>query len=113
MPESAPPRAPAPVVRTASDATTPPPVHLIDTPMDRVRQPNDLVNILLGLAGIALIMFLAVFAHATTVGGQEDVRGFSGLLAQILLVPVALLEGLVTLLDTALSAITPDLKLTR
>lgn len=98
MPESAPPRAPAPVVRTASDATTPPPVHLIDTPMDRVRQPNDLVNILLGVAGIALIMLLAVFAHATTVGVQEDVRGFSGLLAQIFLVPVAVLEGLVTLL---------------
>ena len=98
MPESAPPRAPAPVVRTASDAATPTPVHLIDTPMDRVRQPNDLVNLLLGIAGIALIMLLAVFAHATTVGVQEDVRGFSDVLAQVLLIPVALLEGLVTLL---------------
>lgn len=72
-------------------------VRLVDTPSDRVRRPQDLVGIGICVLGIVLVLLLSVFAHATTVGVQEDVRGFSRLLAQILLFPVALLEGVVTL----------------
>lgn len=47
--------------------------------------------------GIALVMFMSVYAHGTTAGVAEDVQGFSDLLARILFIPVAVLEGLVTL----------------
>ncbi|RXR25523.1 flippase-like domain-containing protein [Oerskovia turbata] len=42
-------------------------------------------------------MFMSVYAHGTTAGVAEDVQGFSDLLARILFIPVAVLEGLVTL----------------
>ncbi|MBE7699813.1 flippase-like domain-containing protein [Oerskovia sp. Sa1BUA8] len=42
-------------------------------------------------------MFMSVYAHGTTAGVAEDVQGFSDLLATILIIPVAVLEGLVTL----------------
>ena len=73
-------------------------VRLVDAPSDRVRRPQDLVAITLCLLGIGVILLLTVFAHATTVGVQQDVQGFSRLLGRILLFPVAILESLVTLL---------------
>lgn len=72
-------------------------VRVVDTPEDRVRHPSDLLGMVLSALGVALVMVLSVVAHGTTEGVTSDVRGFSDLLAQILLIPVALLEGLVTL----------------
>ena len=73
-------------------------VRLVDAPSDRVRRPQDLVAITLCLLGIGVILLLTVFAHATTVGVQQDVQGFSRLLGRILLFPVAILESVVTLI---------------
>ena len=75
-----------------------PAVHVVDTTTERVRQPRDLLSILIGALGIIGILFLAVFAHGTTEGVQTDVQGFARLLGRILLFPVAILEGLVTLI---------------
>ena len=72
-------------------------VRIVDTATERVRQPRDLLSALFCLLGITAILFLAVFAHGTTEGVQLDVQGFSTLLARILFFPVAILEGLVTL----------------
>lgn len=72
-------------------------VRVVDTAAERVRQPWDLLSIFLCLLGITGILFLAVFAHGTTEGVQSDVRGFARLLGRILFFPVAILEGLVTL----------------
>ena len=72
-------------------------VRLVDTPSNRVRRPKDALGIVLALLGLTLVILLTVFAHATTVGVQQDVQGFSRLLAQILTLPVVLLEGVVTL----------------
>lgn len=72
-------------------------VRVVDTPETRVRHPSDVVGMVLSAVGVALVMLLAAFAHGTTEGVAEDVRGFNDLLAQILFVPVAVLEGLITL----------------
>ncbi len=82
--------------RPVGDGTDPT-VMIVDTPESRVRHPSDLVGIVLCALGIALVMFMSVYAHGTTAGVAEDVQGFSDLLARILFIPVAVLEGLVTL----------------
>ncbi|MFF2620970.1 flippase-like domain-containing protein [Oerskovia jenensis] len=82
--------------RPVGDGTDPT-VMIVDTPESRVRHPSDLVGIVLCALGIVLVMFMSVYAHGTTAGVAEDVQGFSDLLARILFIPVAVLEGLVTL----------------
>ncbi|PFG34912.1 flippase-like domain-containing protein [Sanguibacter antarcticus] len=72
-------------------------VLVVDTPLDRVRQPRDLLAIILTALAAVLVLVLAVFGHGTTEGVQSDVQSFSSVLASVLFLPVAVLEGLVTL----------------
>ncbi|GAA2720936.1 lysylphosphatidylglycerol synthase transmembrane domain-containing protein [Cellulomonas aerilata] len=76
-------------------------VQIIDTPTVRVHHPSDLLMLVLSALGVALVLLLAVYAHATTTGVAEDVRGVGGLLRQLFTVPVALLEVLVTFIAPA------------
>jgi len=71
-------------------------VRVVDTPAMRVRHPSDAVGVVLSAVGIVVVLLLAVYAHGTTEGVAQDIHGFSSLLARILVVPVAVLEGLVT-----------------
>ncbi|MBD8079632.1 flippase-like domain-containing protein [Cellulosimicrobium arenosum] len=80
--------------RDEPDAGT---VRVVDTAEQRVRHPSDVVNLVLCAIGVAVVMFMTVFAHGTTAGVTQDVQSFSQLLARILIFPVAVLEGLVTL----------------
>lgn len=61
-----------------------------DTP-NQVRHPRDLLGIALCVVGIALLLLLAVFAHATTAGIADDVREASAALVRLLAVPGRLL----------------------
>ncbi|MFC8599295.1 flippase-like domain-containing protein [Isoptericola sp. NPDC057191] len=72
-------------------------VRVVDTPEPRVRHPSDMLGMVVSALGVALVLVLSVVAHATTEGVTQDVQNFSTLLARILFVPVALLEGLITL----------------
>ncbi|MBN0038963.1 flippase-like domain-containing protein [Cellulosimicrobium cellulans] len=72
-------------------------VRVVDTAEQRVRHPIDLVNLVLCAVGVVVVLLMSVYAHGTTAGVAEDVRNFSDLLARILFVPVAVLEGLITL----------------
>ncbi|WP_425955728.1 flippase-like domain-containing protein [Xylanimonas sp. McL0601] len=72
-------------------------VRIVDTPERRVRHPSDVLGMIASALGIALVLVLSVVAHGTTEGVTQDVRGFATLLAQILIVPVNVLEGLVTI----------------
>lgn len=83
----APPTAPA-----GSD-----PVDVVDTPEERVRHPRALVWMIGCALGVAGVLILSVVAHGTTEGVTEDVRSFNDLLADILFVPVAVLQGLVSM----------------
>ncbi|MFC8733737.1 YbhN family protein [Luteimicrobium sp. NPDC057192] len=71
-------------------------VRVVDTPAMRVHHPSDAVGVVLSAVGIVVVLLLAVYAHGTTEGVAQDIHGFSSLLARILVVPVAVLEGLVT-----------------
>ncbi|GAB2464742.1 lysylphosphatidylglycerol synthase transmembrane domain-containing protein [Promicromonospora xylanilytica] len=72
-------------------------VRVVDSPEERVRHPRALVWMVACALGIAGVMVLSVVAHGTTEGVTEDVRSFNDLLATILFVPVAVLQGLVSL----------------
>ncbi|MDT0164562.1 lysylphosphatidylglycerol synthase transmembrane domain-containing protein [Actinotalea sp. AC32] len=72
-------------------------VRIVDTPTARVHHPADLVGIVLCVLGIAAVLVLALYAQGTTSGLTEDVRGFASVLRRILFLPVAVLEGLITL----------------
>ncbi|CAL8968085.1 hypothetical protein CELL_00165 [Cellulomonas sp. T2.31MG-18] len=78
-------------------AVPPPPVEVIDVPTSRVQHPSDLLGVVLGVLGVALVLALASYAHNTTSGVAEDVQGFATLLRRILFVPVNALVGLITL----------------
>ncbi|WP_324653414.1 lysylphosphatidylglycerol synthase transmembrane domain-containing protein [Georgenia sp. H159] len=72
-------------------------VLLVDLPAARVRRPRDLLELILSVLGIAVVLLLAVYAHATAIGVTEDVQSAAALvLRQILLLPVTVLEGVVT-----------------
>jgi uncharacterized membrane protein YbhN (UPF0104 family)/tRNA A-37 threonylcarbamoyl transferase component Bud32 len=81
--------------RPADGLTRP---QVLDTPEVRVHHPSDLLGVVLSLLGAVAVMVLATYAHNTTTGVAEDVQGFAALLGQILIVPVALLETVVTYL---------------
>lgn len=71
-------------------------VSVLDAPVERLRRPSDMVTAIMTSLGAVLILIMAVYAHGTTAGVAEDVRGFSDLLATILFVPTTLLVGLIT-----------------
>lgn len=72
-------------------------VTIVDSPETRVHHPSDLLVVVLSTLGIVLVLLLAVYAHATTTGVSEDVQGLADVLRRVLFVPVAVLEGLLTL----------------
>ncbi|NLF03854.1 MAG: flippase-like domain-containing protein [Actinomycetales bacterium] len=71
-------------------------VTIVDTPETRVHHPSDLLAVVLASLGIALVLLLAVYAHATTSGVEADVQGLARVLQRVLFVPVAVLESLLT-----------------
>ncbi|WP_369370545.1 flippase-like domain-containing protein [Promicromonospora sp. Populi] len=80
-----------------TESAAPTLVRVVDTPEDRVRHPRALVWMIACAVGIAGVLVLSVVAHGTTEGVTEDVRSFNDLLAAILFVPVAVLQGLVSM----------------
>jgi uncharacterized membrane protein YbhN (UPF0104 family) len=68
-------------------------VRIVDTPTARVHHPADLLGVVMSMVGIILLLVLAVYAHATTSGFNEDVQDVAGVVRRILFVPVAALEG--------------------
>jgi len=72
-------------------------VEIIDTPSVMVHNQADLLNFVLSALGIGVMVLLAIYAHGTTQGVTQDVRGVSTLLRNILLVPANVLEGLLTI----------------
>lgn len=66
-------------------------------PTARVRRPADLVRLVLALATVAGVLVLAVYARSTTQAVTEDVQTAVGSVVRaVLLVPVTVLEGLLT-----------------
>lgn len=74
------------------------PVYVSDRISQRTHRSEDLVDFALSVAAILLVMVLGVYAHGTTTGVTEDVRSaFGGILRQLLLLPITLLESIFVL----------------
>ncbi|MBL0887792.1 lysylphosphatidylglycerol synthase transmembrane domain-containing protein [Myceligenerans indicum] len=73
-------------------------VRVVDTPEVRVRHPRDLLGLVISALGIVLVLVMSVAAHGTTEGVTQDVRSFNSLVADILFVPVVVLQGVVAVL---------------
>lgn len=73
-------------------------VRIVDTPTARVHHPADLVALVLAALGIAVVCVLGAYAQGTTTGVTEDVQGFASLVRRLVFMPVAVLEGLITLI---------------
>lgn len=71
--------------------------QVFDFPEARVRQPRDVLGIVLALLGIAVLMVVTVYAQRTTQGVQADVQSITAIFAQVLQVPIVALGSLVTL----------------
>ncbi|KGM15227.1 hypothetical protein N867_10700, partial [Actinotalea fermentans ATCC 43279 = JCM 9966 = DSM 3133] len=71
-------------------------MRIIDTPAVRVHHPADLMGSVLSLVGIAVVVVLSAYAHGTTRGIAEDVRGVADIVRNLVIFPIAVLEWIVT-----------------
>lgn len=79
-----------------------PMVQILDEPESRVHRFSDLLAALAALIGMVLVLLLGSFANETTVGLSEDISGFSAFLQRVLVAPVNVFSGIVTLVVPAL-----------
>jgi len=77
---------------------TAPAVTVIDTPEVRVHRVADLISLLGVALGIVVVLLLGAFARGTTEGITADVHEVSGILQRVLIAPVNLFSGIVTLI---------------
>jgi uncharacterized protein (TIRG00374 family) len=78
-----------------------PPVVIVDSLETRVHRPADIVSALIAAVGIAVILLLAAYARATSEGVTEDIQGISALVQRLLVAPVNIFSGVVTLVIPA------------
>ena len=71
--------------------------HIVDTPETRVHRMADLIGLLGVALGIVVVLLLGAYAHGTTEGITTDVQGVSAILQRLLVAPVNLFSGIVTL----------------
>ncbi|MFZ3500215.1 lysylphosphatidylglycerol synthase transmembrane domain-containing protein [Streptomyces sp. 5.8] len=101
---SVPPPAPAPAPEdvdtphghapTAADQVE------VDEPLlaARVHRPSDLVRLLVGILGIALVLGIAAFAHGTTAGLEADISNGTGQAPDMLIKVAGLVSSIAVLL---------------
>lgn len=77
-------------------------VQIIDAPQVRVHRLSDLMTTLVSVIGIVIVLLIGAFAHQTTVGLTEDISEFSTFLQRLLVAPVNVFSGIVTLVLPAL-----------
>ena len=72
-------------------------VQIVDTPTVRVHHPSDLLGLVVSSLGIAAVMLIVVYARGTAVGVAQDVRTVNSLVSGFLILPVAVLQALITI----------------
>ena len=97
---------------TATEPTSvAPSVTVIDTPEIRVHRVADLISLLGVVLSIVIVLLLGAYGRGTTEGITADVHGISGILQRLLIAPVNLFSGIVTLILPA--AVVVDLAVRR
>lgn len=72
----------------------------VDEPLlaARVHRPSDLVRLLVGILGIAVVLGIAAFAHGTTVGLEADISKGTGQAPDVLIKVAGLVSSIAVLL---------------
>ncbi|WP_354382430.1 lysylphosphatidylglycerol synthase transmembrane domain-containing protein [Streptomyces sp. PvR034] len=72
----------------------------VDEPLlaARVHRPSDLVRLLVGILGIAVVLGIAAFAHGTTVGLEADINKGTGQAPDLLIKVAGLVSSIAILL---------------
>ncbi|WP_327304667.1 lysylphosphatidylglycerol synthase transmembrane domain-containing protein [Streptomyces sp. NBC_01298] len=106
-PEAPAPEAPTPEAPTSHDIETPhghTPTAAdqveVDEPLlaARVHRPSDLVRLLVGVLGIAVVLAIAAFAHGTTAGLEADISNGTGQAPDLLIKVAGLVSSIAVLL---------------
>ncbi|MGO4463595.1 lysylphosphatidylglycerol synthase domain-containing protein [Streptomyces sp. M-16] len=72
----------------------------VDEPLlaARVHRPSDLVRLLVGVLGIAVVLCIAAFAHGTTAGLEQDISAGTGQAPDLLIKVAGLVSSIAVLL---------------
>ncbi|MDD9378749.1 lysylphosphatidylglycerol synthase transmembrane domain-containing protein [Streptomyces sp. ZAF1911] len=72
----------------------------VDEPLlaARVHRPSDLVRLLVGVLGIAVVLGIAAFAHGTTAGLEADINNSTGQAPDVLIKVAGLVSSIAVLL---------------
>ncbi|WP_407837318.1 lysylphosphatidylglycerol synthase domain-containing protein [Streptomyces sp. DSM 116496] len=72
----------------------------VDEPLlaARVHRPSDLVRLLVGVLGIAVVLAIAAFAHGTTAGLEADINNSTGQAPDVLIKVAGLVSSIAVLL---------------
>src|SRR6187431_983547 len=81
----------------AAEVAVAPKVQVIDTPLVRVHRVTDLIALLATALGIGLVVLVGAYAQGTTQGLTQDIQGISDALQRLLVAPVIIFSGIVTL----------------
>jgi uncharacterized membrane protein YbhN (UPF0104 family)/tRNA A-37 threonylcarbamoyl transferase component Bud32 len=77
-------------------------VRIIDAPETRVHRLTDFVALIGALLGIVTVLLLGAYAQGTTEGITQDISGIAAILQRLLVAPVNIFSGIVTLVVPAL-----------
>jgi len=88
------------VAKSRAEPTLPAAV-VIDSPLTRVHRFGDVLEMLATGVGILLVLLIAAYAQATSEGITQDIQGISPLLQRLLIAPVNIFSGVVTIVIPA------------
>ena len=77
------------------------PVQVIDSPLTRVHRFTDVVEMLGTGLGILFTLLIAAYAQSTSEGITQDIQGISPVLQRLLIAPVNIFSGIVTIVIPA------------
>src|SRR4051794_14722712 len=72
-------------------------VQVVDTPLIRVHRLTDLISMIVTVIGITLTLLISAYAQATAAGVTEDIQGISDFVQKLLVAPVRILSGIITI----------------
>ncbi|MER5482795.1 lysylphosphatidylglycerol synthase transmembrane domain-containing protein [Streptomyces sp. NPDC002812] len=99
-PDEGPPAGPEDVETPHGHAPTAADQVEVDEPLlaARVHRPSDLVRLLVGVLGIAVVLAIAAFAHGTTAGLEADINNSTGQAPDVLIKVAGLVSSIAVLL---------------
>lgn len=76
-------------------------VHVVDSPLTRVRRLTDVLEMAATALGILFTLLVSAYAQATAAGITHDIQGISPFVQRLLVAPVNIFSGVVTIVIPA------------